>query len=508
MGQFLDIAATVMRRHARPMKPREIVDSAKDDGLFSDKLAGKTPEQTMKAKISVDIRTRGSTSKFVRTAPNTFFLRELLSDPSKTYDASPQSTRSRGELVIAFPTALLDDYGRFQGISRTWRPFLNKTLSDSVCKPMARLEAEQSEAAKQLLTYVLVTRKNRILCFRRGTFNRVEDYLRGSLCIGFGGHVSEGDRTLYNRNDYKKIVLESAARELSEELRLPETDRKRLSDGAGLRIIGLLNDDSSPTGRKHLAVVLEYEASTATQWETIARGEKSITQLRWISLKRLQRDLREFEYWSQLCLAEFFKDAIRTQPSYMIRRRAPFRRGHILCIIGGIGSGKSAATEILTREFGYAEVNSGKVVAELLGVAPVPRTTRESFQLKAWELIRSRNGPRRLASALLGAAKELGSPALIDGIRQRATLEELKRMAAPKSVAVLYVHTPPHIAFSFYRDRKRQPTEISEFLRLCDAPVELEAKKLITIADAVLYNWTGKPRYEQAVRGLIKELHE
>lgn len=508
MGQFLDIAATVMRRHGRPMKPREIVDNAKDDGLFSDKLAGKTPEQTMKAKISVNIRTKGPGSIFVRTAPNTFFLRELLPDPSNAYDAPPQSPPSRSELVIVFPTNLLNNYGRFQGVSRKWRPFLQEALSDSVCKPMARLEAEQSEASKQLLTYVLVTRKNRILCFRRGTFNRVEDYLRGSLCIGFGGHVSEGDRTLYNRNNYRKIVLESAARELSEELRLPEADRRRLSDGTGLHVIGLLNDDSSPTGRKHLAVVLNYEASAARQWDTILRGEKSITQLGWISLTHFRLELRDFEYWSQLCLAEFFTNAIRTQPSYVIRRRAPFRRKHILCIIGGIGSGKSAATEILTREFGYAEVNSGRVVAELLGVAPVPKTRRESFQQKAWEFIQGRGGPRRLASALLRAAEELEGPALIDGIRQRATLEALRRMAAPKSVAILYINTPPHIAFSFYRDRKSQPAEISEFLKLCDAPVELEAKKLITIADAVLYNWTGKLRYEQAVRGLMKELHE
>ena len=49
------------------------------------------------------------------------------------------------------------------------------------------MEAEQSEDYKQILTHVMVTRESRILAFRRGTFNRVEDYLRGSTCIGFWG---------------------------------------------------------------------------------------------------------------------------------------------------------------------------------------------------------------------------------------------------------------------------------------------------------------------------------
>jgi len=487
------------------MKPRAIVDAAKDDGLFSDKLAGKTPDQTMKAKISVDIRRKGPTSIFVRTAPNTFYLRELLSNPDEAYDAARQTPPSPGEFVLALPTQVIDRYGRFQGIARTWRPFL-EILSDSVCRPVPRLEAEQSEDKKQLLTYVLVTRGNQLLCFRRGTFNRVEDYLRGSLCIGFGGHVSEADRTLYNRNDYKQVIYDNAARELSEELRLPEADRSRLSEGRGLHTLGVLNDDSTPTGRKHIAVVFRYEASSSPEWDRPMRGEKSVTQLRWLDLASFDRELREFEYWSQLCLTEFFKNAIRTLPSFVIRRRAPFQRKHILCIIGGVGSGKSAATDILTREFGYAEINSGRVMARLLGIPPVPGSKREEFQERAWRFINRRDGPRRLAAALFRSAQESKQAVLIDGIRQRTTLDDLRRRAGPRSVAILYVHTPPHIAYQFYQERRKRPLHIDKFLALWDAPVESEVKKLIAIADAVLYNWTGKLRYEHAVRQLMQEL--
>jgi predicted NUDIX family phosphoesterase len=483
-----------------------MVDLAKDGGLFSDKLSGKTPQQTMKAKISVDIRRKGAASRFVRTAPNTFFLRELLSDSAQVYDAIRQEPRGLRERILAFPSAVLDKQGRFQGIERKWRPFLESTLKDRICQSIPRLAAEQREGLKQLLTYVLVTSGSRVLCFRRGTFNRVEDYLRGSLCIGFGGHVSDLDRTLFNIEDYKQLIFDSTARELSEELVLPDADKRRLAAGKGFGILGLLNDDSSSTGRKHLAIVLRYEIGDERDWLTPRRGEKSITQLAWLNLGELHRELRQFEYWSQLCLVEFFRQAVRTQPSFVIRRRAPFQRPHILCIIGGLGSGKSAATAVLKSEFGYSEVNSGQVLSELLGIPPVPETDRGEFQKNAWKFISRKNGPARLAKALLARAREATGPALIDGIRQRDTLEQLRLQASPKAVAVLFIHTPPHIAYGFYHGRGGHPLGIHEYLRLCESPVESEVRKLIADADAVLYNWTGKPRYQQAVRKLMIEL--
>lgn len=506
MGQFLDIAETVLRSRNVPMKPRQIVDAAEDGGLFSDKLSGKTPHQTMKSKLTVNVLRHGETSRFVRTAPNTFFLRDLLTQPITTYTAVPQSPSGADEQVLTFPSNVLDEIGPFQGISRSWRSRLKHLLANDRCAPMNRLVAEQSEDRKQLLTYILVTRGPHLLCFRRGTFNRVEDYLRGSLCVGFGGHVAESDRDLYTFQDLRAIVLHNVWRELHEELRLPNEDQERLIDGTGLRILGLLNDDSSSTGRKHLAVILHYEVSRSQEWDHPLKGEKSINQLTWLDMSAFSDDLRHFEYWSQLCLTEFYKTAIRTQPSSLIRRKAPFRNKHILCLIGGIGSGKSAATRILTREFGYEEINSGRVMAGLLGIPPVPTTPRDNFQQKAWRFIHSKRGPQRLAKALIDLAQQHEKTPLIDGIRQRDTIDYLRQYAAPVKIALMYVYTPPHISYRFYEDRSGKKENIDAFLKLYNAPVEADVKKLIVDADAILYNWTGKLKYEQAVRQLMQEL--
>ena len=113
-----------------------------------------------------------------------------------------------------------------------------------------------------------------------------------------------------------------------------------------------------------------------------------------------------------------------------------------------------------------------------------------------------------MASALLKEAGLSEQPALIDGLRQTETIEILRTLAAPTKVALLYVYTPPHISYTFYKERSGEPVSAEAFLKLYNSPVESDVKKLISVADAILYNWTGKLSYERAVRMLMQELHK
>ena len=160
----------------------------------------------------------------------------------------------------------------------------------------------------------------------------------------------------------------------------------------------------------------------------------------------------------------------------------------------------------MTKEFGYREINSGKVVAKILRIPAVPKTPRDKFQRSAWRLISSKSGPSKLASALLKEVNESDEKALIDGIRQRETIKRLRELAAPIKIALMYVYTPPHISYRFYQQRQREQLSIDAFLELYNSPVETDVTKLIADADAILYNWTGKLPYEQAVRKLMQEL--
>ena len=521
-SEFIRVAEAVLESQMRPMSAMEIVDFARDNRMFSDNIAGLTPHQTLKSKLSVDIRRNGEVSKFVRTSPGRFYLRSLIGQEvvgqsnsmdlfwkekgvtATIYEARRYQKREPQEQVLVFPSKFLDQLGRFQGIKKRWKRIYRAVSVSSECFYMDRLEAEQNDDHKQVLTYILITRQGRLLAFKRGIFNRVEDFLKGSDCVGFGGHVAADDVNLLSEQDYG--IIECARRELMEELQLPVSDISKMRD-IGPSIIGVLNDDSSAVGRRHFAFVLQYEVSDSPEWDNPTKGEKSITQLRWLDADGAPPPIWKFEYWSQLCLREFFPKLADTNPAYVIRHARSLKPPNLLCVCGPVGSGKSEATAVLSGDFGYREINSGRVVARILGVPPVPDTPREKFQALALQFIRGPGGPEALARAILAEAQEIeGKRILVDGIRQIATLDELKRQASPARVGILYVHTLPDLAFKFMEGREFADIHIDDFIAVRSAPVEGEVEKIIRIADGVVYNWHGIQRYRRAVKGMMRYL--
>lgn len=495
----------LFERYQKPMTAQELVDHAIGHKMLDS--AGKTPWQTMKAKLSVDIRKRGDASPFVRTAPGRFYLRRLIGTEDQIFEATPMNPPVSREEVLVFPSGLLDSLGRFQGIQKDWGDLIEPLLG-TAAQHLDRLQAEQTDDHKQVLTYILVTRGSEVACYERGAYNRVEDFLRGLSCVGFGGHVRLGDHDLTDASNYG--LLRSAARELSEELRLPPTDAARVDALEGLRIVGALNDDSSVVGRRHFAFVLRYEVADPAAWDTLERGEKSINKLRWIDAAAPDLPLEQFEYWSQLCLRTYFSDAVKGRHSYVIRRRATLQPPHLLCVVGEIGSGKTQMTRQLCNEFGYAEINSGAVLAELLqrpALTPEREDQRRAFQDRAMAFITSPDGPNELASAIWQKVRDCNQDrVLIDGIRQGATLAALRARATDKRVGTLYVYTPPDVAFDFYRARKGADTSVHEFIEVREAPVEAEVASLIGDADAVVYNWEGLGEFRAIARSLMKDL--
>jgi predicted NUDIX family phosphoesterase/dephospho-CoA kinase len=503
-SEFLVVAQQVLESERRPLSAREIVDLARERGLFSDKRAGKTPYQTMKSKLSVHVRTLGDGSTFVRTSAGRFALRSQV--PNERIYAAPRLEPSPPkERVLVFPSLWLEARGRFQGLRRTWKSLYTELLSSGVLEYLDRRAAEDTEDFKQIITYVLVTRGSSVLSFTRGHYSRVSEALKGRNCIGFGGHVAESDTTLFDASDHG--ISRCAIRELSEELVLPREDQLRLARGEGLRVLGLLNDDSSRNGQRHFAVVFQYEVSNSPAWEHPAANERSVTQLAWMDPSSPAHSLFDYEYWSQLCLVTFYGRASITRSTFRIRRRRMMVPPHLLVVVGQVGSGKSATTALLRQEYGYHEVNSGRAVASVLGVPPIPGTPRGRFNVLSWELVCSKSGPRRIADALLLQASQAGDRVIIDGIRQRATLEHLRQLASPKRVAVLYVHTPFNVAFEFFQSREGPQTTLEQFMMFRTAPVEREVEQLLSFADVVLFNWSGRDQFARTVRQLMRELN-
>jgi len=508
---YLWVAETVLRKVGRPLRAGELVARGLDDQLFDDQDISKTPQKSMQSRLSMEILRNGTESRFVRVAKGQFFLRDLLykeggaADVLEVYTAPRREAPPSSEWVLAIHRDNYRSILDFQGIGLGPFESPEKLLDRRLVTYLPRTEAETRDDLKQFVTYTIVQHETKILSFVRGQYNRAASFLRGARCVGFGGHVTDADLSLFTQADLG--IRANAIREIGEEINLP-SGRPQI-DPEKLEILGVLNDNSSAVGVRHLAIVMRYWVEDFSKWERPQRGEASINRLRWIDTRHEPLNLSDFEYWSQLCIREYFPQALRTAPSYRIQRQNVFRGRHIACVVGAIGSGKSATTDALINRAGYKQINSGQVLAELIGIPPVPESDRADFQTAAFEFISKPDGPRRLAAALVTAARKVaGERIVIDGIRHPETLAELKEMS-DVPLALMYVYTPPNVAFEMYRMREDYgfgDIDFDTFVDLYNAPVEGQVRYIIQDADVILYNWIGLPEYEKTINEMLTKL--
>jgi len=201
---YLWVAETVLRKHNRPLKAREIVSFGIDDGLFADREISKTPQKSMQARLSLDILEKGPESKFLRTGRGLFFLREMLGtlQRAQEYTAVRRAPIPPSENVLVINREGYIDALDFQGIDILHTDRLRKLLSSRHLSYMPRTTAETDNDFKQFITYTIIQNQTRILSFRRGQYNRAASFLRGALCVGFGGHVSETDLNIFTYQDH------------------------------------------------------------------------------------------------------------------------------------------------------------------------------------------------------------------------------------------------------------------------------------------------------------------
>jgi predicted NUDIX family phosphoesterase len=194
----------------------------------------------------------------------------------------------KDELVLGFPRKLLDDLGTFQGIQLNHIDrYLGAILDPRNTRFLPRSRAEEDPNFKQIIPYVLVMCDNAFLHYVRGKSSG-EKRLVAMGSIGVGGHINPADETLFSVG--QDFYASAVQRELHEELR---TDRDFHS-----KIVGLLNDDSTPVGQVHFGIVHLCEVAD----KAVAKGEACITDLKFLTFEELTDRREELEGWSQLCL--------------------------------------------------------------------------------------------------------------------------------------------------------------------------------------------------------------
>ena len=520
---YLRVAEAVLGAARSPLSAREIVERGIERGLFGDHVLGLTPEKSMQARLSLDIKHLRAASRFMRVARGRFLLRGHRSEAQKLeesaassieYIAEARKLRMPAEQVLCVPEGHYHDILTFQGIDGEYHDILSKLFKGVAY--INRSEAENRNDAKQFITYVLVQCGHRLLSFRRSHISRAAEFLRGSKCIGFGGHVSDADRDIFSSADHG--IESCARRELSEELSVgqPGDDRfapariqTSLFRDAPIECLGVLNDDSSEVGRRHVAVVYRLWVNDWQVGQLIHKGESSVKSLQWIDLTKNKIDITEYEYWSQLCLRRVLPSSIISEPVIKHLNFRALRRARALVIAGRIGSGKSETSQFLAKRLNAGVISSGNELQQLMQAPRLQEIGRVEFQRRAEEFIRTPRGPELLARRIAEAAAAMPeSRIVIDGIRQPETYDALS-VSMEGQTTLIYVNTPPDIAYEMYRLRESSSTldvTYRDFLKVYDAPVENDLPTLGRLAHTYIYNFLGVDALRRSLDKLVLQL--
>jgi predicted NUDIX family phosphoesterase len=293
---YLDLATKILEISKQPLSAREMISRARTAGLIPEKYSkAKTPHKTIQARLAESIRRNGSKSPFYRFARGKFALRSNLLDLdyhqryAKEYKAPIRRKEISNELVLCVRRSSLpiDQQNGFFS-TQDYEEIINGREDLEYCE---RKLAERNTELKQVVTYVAVLRNKQILCYERGVYSSTGKELVGRKSIGFGGHVSADDVNLFSADRHG--VVSNAWRELSEELSL--TDKHVVE--SGLRVVGLINDNTTLEGQKHIAVAMVVQCDPN---QDIIKGELEIKNLHWKPLTSLPNDIDHFEVWSRL----------------------------------------------------------------------------------------------------------------------------------------------------------------------------------------------------------------
>lgn len=191
------------------------------------------------------------------------------------------------ENVLVVPRALFDEIGAFQGLADDLDRYLPRFLDPANNFFLARDEAEDDPAHKQIIPYAIFRHDGRILRYRRGKKSG-EQRLANKCSIGIGGHINQDD--FHAASLEKDTYMTGVEREIDEEL--------TITGGYTQRAVALLNDDSNPVGQVHLGVVHLVDLES----DQISPGEANIEDLQFLTREQLVAERDLLETWSQICL--------------------------------------------------------------------------------------------------------------------------------------------------------------------------------------------------------------
>lgn len=294
MGHFLDVAFKVLTVKGKPLSPEEIIEIGLNTGWLITK--GRTPIESMRARLSTDILDKKGKSLFMRTMSGTFGLR-VWAKCEPEYIAPRFKKSLLEEDIVVFPSSSLEKYVAGRGLHTI--PPINRRNLIAELRPMRRSIAEQDFSVIQLVSAFIVRFGNRYLTYKR-TKRLPESRLHGYYSIPFGGHLNPEDiLPLFDIFDPKVAYL-MLNREFEEELKLPDSNIPQLI------YKGLLFDNSREVSKQHLGVVYDVYLDS-TEYVIGERG--FLMDSKFQTLDEIEDRKNDFENWSWIIM-EFERNIV------------------------------------------------------------------------------------------------------------------------------------------------------------------------------------------------------
>ena len=191
------------------------------------------------------------------------------------------------ENILVIKRSLFDQLGSFHGLNFEPEKYLNAILSRGNNFFLPRTQAENDPTHKQIIPYALIAFENRLLYYVRGK-KAGEQRLVAKGSIGIGGHMNEGDESLFALDEAAYRV--GVEREVGEEIKI----NTKFDD----RIVALLNDDTTEVGQVHLGIVHVFKLTEPK----VEKREAMITNLAFLTKAELVARRESLESWSQICV--------------------------------------------------------------------------------------------------------------------------------------------------------------------------------------------------------------
>jgi len=280
--KFLDAAYEVLKEENKPLSCLKIVEKAIEKKLIVS--SGKTPEKSMGARLSIEMRKKGSQSIFQRVGSNRSSLREW---GLPEYVAQQFKKKIPKEIIVCIKRKDIDSLSKgFFGLSKDYQNVIEHISNPNNVCHIPRKEAEDSKEYMQLVSYITLSdHNNRYVSYLRGSYSNAHPtLLKGKRSIGFGGHVIDEDINLFGMMDGG--IKQAAIREVSEEL-------KRLNP-LNIKCTGVIWDDSSYEGQRHLGVILDAKLPHDFKTDNVIKelspnllSKLTLLSLLWLAAKNM-----------------------------------------------------------------------------------------------------------------------------------------------------------------------------------------------------------------------------